>query len=322
MKKIVMLISTLVLFFAFCNLAMAQVFTMDDEFSSASYPDTIWNHRSDWHTVNTWHKTDGWYSIVPESPYVEVYYNDNSNQKTTDTPRLGVEGYANEQTFFDVHTQNGNSDINYIAGSFLFENGLFIGGSYSGDSKNNVSYITPGFRLNLNDFNFVALSFEYRTSNEPNVDDEIVGYDMHYKYWVDKKTYLGGEVYLPKDGETYWWLGFNVKPADDLVLGAYYETQSNTDRYHGGFTYTPMPFIIDAEIGQDEENYYAVSGMLIMSDTLRLGADYFKYNDDKDGAIHLKLNYGNDKTNLIIKYRLKNDTYDSTITAAVQVKAR
>ncbi len=321
MKKLFLLILTLVLLFAFCNLAMAQVFPGDDGYSTMSYSNpynpAAWNKSSDWHTVNTWHNTDSWYTVTPEAPYVEAYYNDHN------FARLGVEGYANEQTFFDVQTKSGNSEINYFAGSLLFESGLFLGGSYRGDSNNHTVYISPGYRLSLDDASFIALSCDYLTSN-PNsygsYNDEIVGYDVYYKYFVNDKAKLGGEVYFPKDGDTYWWLGINVKPADDLVIGAYYEVQGDTSRYHGGFTFAPMPLIIDAEVGRDiVDNYYTASGMLMTSDTFRLGADYFKYDGARDGAIHAKLNFGDDKTSFIVKYQFKNDSYPSVISAAVKV---
>ncbi len=318
MKKLFVSILTLVLLFTFCNMAMAQIFTVDDEYSSASYPVTVWNHSSDWHTVNTWHNTDNWYSVTPETSYFELYYNDRN------FARLGVEGYANEQTFINVQTKSGNSEVNYFAGSLLLNNGLFLGGSYSGDSDNHIIYISPGFRLNLAEASFVALSCDYLTS-DPNrygsYNDEIIGYDVYYKYFVDDNVKLGGEVYFPKDSDTFWWLGINIKPADDLVIGAYYETQGDTNRYHGGFTFSPMPLIIDAEIGCDTiDDYYAVSGMLATSDTFRLGADYFKYDYLDNGAIHAKFNYGNDKTSFIFKYRFKNDDYSSVITASFKVK--
>ncbi|HBF39537.1 MAG TPA: hypothetical protein DDW50_19735 [Firmicutes bacterium] len=99
MKKLIVLILTLMALFTFGNLTMAQVYPADDAFSSASYPFTVWNHSSDWHTANTWHSTDTWYSVTPEAPYVEIYYNDRDNINQSN-PRLGVEGYANEQTFF------------------------------------------------------------------------------------------------------------------------------------------------------------------------------------------------------------------------------
>ncbi|HBF39536.1 MAG TPA: hypothetical protein DDW50_19730 [Firmicutes bacterium] len=234
--------------------------------------------------------------------------------------------------FFDVQTKPKNPDLNYFAGSYLFENGIFLGGSYNGNSKNNISYISPGFRLSMDDASFIALSCDYLTSDEnpkPTDNNEIVGYDVYYKYFVGDKAKLGGEVYFPKDEDTYWWLGLNIKPGDDLIIGAYYETQGDTDYYHGGFTFAPAPLIIDAEIGKTNyeynnapitnENYYAVSGMLMLSDSFRFGADYFKYNDFDNDAVHAKLNFGDEKANFILKYQFKNDTYPSVITAAFKV---
>ncbi len=309
-KKLLVPVLTLVLLCIFSTLTMAQVFNLTDEYSMVR---SIWNKTSQWHTVQTWNNTDNWYSVSQEKPNVQIYFNDHGFSK------LGVKGYASEQTFFDVATKAGNSDIDYFAGSFLFKNGFFLGGSYNGDSKNHISYIAPGFRLSLNDAGFIALSCDYRTSNQADVDDKIVGYDVYYKYFVEDAAKIGGEVYFPKDEDTYWWMGVNVKPADVLVVGAYYETQGDANNYHGGFTFTPEPLIIDAEIGDDGTKYYAVSSMLMMSDTFRLGADYFKYRNKDDGSVHAKLNFGDEKANFILKYQFKNDTYPAIMSAAVKI---
>jgi hypothetical protein len=303
MKKFLVLILTLISLFTFCNLAMAQIYAVEDGYARDNIS----------YSTDTWHNTDTWYSVDPQVPYVEVYYND----KNANSSKFGIEGYNNEQTFFDIQSTGSGSSLTYLAGSYLLDSGIFLGGSYYDNSHDTFTHIDPGYRFSLDDFSFIAVSCDYLTTTVNSIEDGIKDYNLYYKYYIDKQIKLSGEYNIPKDGNNWWWMGANIKAADDLVIGGYYNSIDNIGHYHAGFTYAPAPLIVDAEIGKDKyDDYYTVSGMLMTADTFRIGADYFKYDYNENGAIHLKINFGDDKTSFIVKYRLKNDDYSSAITAA------
>ncbi len=301
MKRFILLIIIITLLLGTYNVVMAQIYPQGDSFA----------------------KTDSWYFIEPKDPYIEVHYHNIDRNPSYSI--FGVEYYRNEQTFFNVNfTDNLGTSQNYISGSYKFNNNFFLGGSSYDDSNNTYLVIAPGYSFNLGGSSFLAVSFDYLSTSNAFVDDGIQDYDFYSKYYIKNTAKFSGELYIPKEGENSWWIGAETKVADPLVVGAHIDAD---DYYHAGFTYKPSRFIIDGEIGKTlldtyyniKDNYIALSGMMEADKSLYIGAEYIKYQDyQPDAAIRFKAKYTADKSNFVLKYQVKNDSWYSFLSMAFE----
>ncbi|HYH01694.1 MAG TPA: hypothetical protein VEC37_01190, partial [Bacillota bacterium] len=258
----------------------------------------IWNSSGAWgmvHSSGEMFLTDTWYSVEPEQPSWQLAYQKLSGSNTYIAKS---DFYQNEHTFFQVNSSKiFRFKLWELAGSYLFDSGFFVGLAHSDTSSSDSTLIAPGYRFNLNEQSFVALSLDYLSSSGA---DRVTGYDLDLHYYGDSFKFIG-EIYRPRDDEaedTYVDAGFAIAVTKGLVVGCDY----NND-YHdlsAGFTYNTKPLIIDYEYlnSKDEDYAYSkLSGMARLGAYCGVGMEYLKYTDISDPRYTLKFKFTNDKTN-------------------------
>ncbi len=264
---------------------------------------------------DSWYtKTDSWYSINNEKPKVNIY----AKKISPDFSIAGGEYYQNDQTFFDLFSQDINkSNLTYLGGSYLFDSGLFVGLNYLKTATITETLLSPGYRFKLKDNGYLALSFDYLAIDDSDIHD-IVSYDVNFKLFP-KKMKIYGEIYLPKEGnDTVVNLGANYEVSKGLVVGADYMSQGSQDAYSAGLTYKVQSLIIDAALGKNfTQNYYQFAATENLKN-FSMGALYQKYQNDPDPMITVQGKYHLTKADLILKYTFKNDSYNQVTALAYE----
>ncbi|HBE78074.1 MAG TPA: hypothetical protein DDW65_09895 [Firmicutes bacterium] len=223
---------------------------------------------------------------------------------------LALNFSVNDQSFVsiaytDLFKDQPMEKIEFVAGSYLFDCGLFLGlndlHSRAG-ALDDVYDASPGYRFNLNDNGYIALSCDYLDSGD---DSDIGGYEADGMYYL-KKAKLFGEIYQSdsSDGNDYYMLGANVALSDEMTMGMKIESINNSfedqNVYQVGFTWSKNKVIVNSKFGKCygyDFNYFAYGVTYSFNDNWNLGATCGKIeNLTKDPGYALKLSY---KTGLI-----------------------
>lgn len=98
--------------------------------------------------------TDHWFTIEVQKPYIGARL----VERDSETVEY-FQYYQNEQTFFRLGYSEGNK---LLVGSYLWESGWFFGAGFSDSVSGPDSWaISPGYRFNLDNGGFIAMSVDY-----------------------------------------------------------------------------------------------------------------------------------------------------------------
>lgn len=263
---------------------------------------------------------NNWYTVGNTAPHFDFHYFYGDQYSSSS---LGY--YQNDQTFLEASHAGIYVNLNNVRGSYLFNDGLFLGFNDYYVAGTSVTFIAPGFRLNFNDNAYAALSIDYESTDRYH---GISGYDLDFKY-ADDSAKIWGQFYRSKsNGENFYDLAGNFKVNDGMVIGLAYRDYAGFTSYWGGFTWNREKFIVDTMVGKfsnfffrrapgpnpGKESIYAISGVYNVSDNLGIGVKY-SYNDYISGLLltdhghteSLKLKYSLEKSAFSLEYCLDNN---------------
>ena len=258
--------------------------------------------------------SDTWYSINPDK---NVIKGDVSSLE--DVTLLSGEYILDDQTFVGVSNLSIEGDeLTEIRGSYLFDFGLFIGLDYFAysappDTDLSLYIISPGYRLNINEQSYLALSLDYGI--DPDTDySEVLGYDLDYAYYGETaKCYAQYYNWTPEGIDaTVYDLGAAFRVADEIVIGFNYFRDEDSSDYDAGLTWKPDFMTLDFMIGTIlEDGFYAVSGIVNLTDNIGAGLEVFNIDQTDDNRIMVKFKFENDNSKFIFGYVLDSDLYDA-----------
>lgn len=265
----------------------------------------------------TGNATDTWYSVAPDKNVFK------SNTSSMDNFLLLKGEYIiNDQTFvglgyLDLEDDTDPVTLTNLTGSYLFGMGLFIGLDYFDFDVYNGYTISPGYRLDIDDASYLALSLDYQVASDEDFN-EIVGYEIDYAYYGDKaKFYL--QYYSGTDeglmgGDNAYKLGGAFQVNDEVVLGLNYMSVEDLSDYDAGLTWTPDFMTLDFKFGTImEENYYDISGIYNLTEQIGLGIEYFSFDPINGERITLKFKYQDENSKFIFGY-VPEDTYPESFS--------
>ncbi len=271
---------------------------------------------------------DHWYSIEPDTPYfLGNFYG--INQETDPIQILNFEIYKNDQTFF---TYNYNfvgpiSTLN-LSGSFLFDSGFFIGvrsttvEDHSMYLYGHQTTLSPGYRAAIDENSYLAASFDFVSTR---FESKIIAYDFSGKIFAEGFKITGDFSYYPDTERVNAALEGALVVSEHVVAGmdANYSSATQVIDYTAGLTYAGEPLTVDAQTGYISEYtdyFYSINGVFNVSDFLHFGATYTKYNQDLNGCLVLKAQFGTDHSKFVLKYNSANNTYYEALTLAYEYK--
>lgn len=271
-------------------------------------------------------RTDTWFRITPDKPYIEAHYRNMGS--TSPETLLGFEYYQNDQTFVDFNSyKEGTVNWTYVYGSYLTSFGLFAGlnlysHTYPGYSFQDTK-ISPGYRLALDDQSYVAISLDYYSSETLK---DILDYEINARYYTDKMKVFGDIVSYTKPtyGTDRVYLGINYQVAKPVVVGGSLSTSEASNTLLVGGTYQSDLVIIDGQISNyspkigDGSNQINLSGMFLLGDNFKVGAQYLKNSTVDDAALTLKAKMEMEKSSFTLKYTPKNDSFLSSMSLSYQ----
>jgi hypothetical protein len=257
-------------------------------------------------------RTDTWYSIAPTAPYWQAAYRHVGNMDVT---TFFGEWYQKDQLFVSAKLVDVTGGGTELRASYLFNFGLFLGLDYlSPDPGSNTTWFSPGFRFDLGDDSYLALSADYYSSASV---DEIRNYDLDLKYYTEM-MFVFAEINATKSAYTNYDFGLNYQVNDLWVLGAKLYFQGNHTGYMAGFTLTTDPAIVDFTYSNDSasDSYYKIGAMFNLTDSIGLGFEYYTIGVsgiDPDYTINFKYLI-NDNAKFKISYELENDSREAIYT--------
>lgn len=266
---------------------------------------------------------DHWYSIEPDAPYfVGSYYG--ADQITSSNQFLNFDFYQNDQSFFDFsNIVEGSSRVLSISGSFLAESGFFIGAQLATieDASTSAQQITisPGIRAAIDENSYLAASMDLVTMGELS---EINAYEINGKLFGEGFKIAGDYIFYPVAGQTIASLETDLVVSEHVIAGFNANGATGTQvGYSAGFTYSGENLTVDAQTGYDimfADSFNCINGVFNLSESLRVGASYTKYNQDLNGCLILKVQLGSDNSKFVLKYNSANNNYNQALTVAYQ----
>jgi hypothetical protein len=204
-----------------------------------------------------------WFVIAPEPPGFAC-----SISYCIDDPLSSFGYYLNDQTWVYLNYQT-PGDILNIKGSYLFDFGLFAAVDYYSNGSG-VYYVTPGYRFNLKDQGYVALSLDYRSNG---ATSGIVGYKAAGAYYTDTVS-VSADCYLDVNNGLDFKAEANFKAHDELVWGAGLASEYGSLDYYAGLTWMKSAFVVDALAGNNVNGvYYDLNGTYAISDSFGAGVE-------------------------------------------------
>jgi hypothetical protein len=266
---------------------------------------------------------DHWYSVEPDAPYfVGSYYG--AGQGSSSSQFLNFDFYQNDQSFFDFsNIVEGPYRVLSISGSFLAESGFFIGAQLATieDAYNSTQQIaiSPGIRAAIDENSYLAASMDLVTMGELT---EINAYEINGKLFAEGFKIAGDYIFYPVLKQTRASLEADLVVSEHVIAGFNANGATGTQvGYSAGFTYSGENLTVDAETGYDisvADSFNCINGVFNLSESLRVGANYTKYNQDLDGCLILKVQLGSDNSKFVMKYNSANNNYAQALTVAYE----
>jgi hypothetical protein len=269
-------------------------------------------------------RTDTWYTIEPNRPYCQMGLKVIPDKNLEDYFSAFGEFSTNDQTFFTVSAKrdqifDGNHyiqdrRITQFNGSYLFQNGIFVGMATLSNNNNNATVFSPGYRYNLNDNSYMAFSLDYIDSE---VQKEILSYELNCRYYWDRAKFIGN-VYSTNDDQILVQGETAFQVFDGLVTGINLIRNRTGNYFDVGATWSLGSIIIDTKFFQDEDNEhcYQVNGMFNFIDSVGIGAlcQKFEIIDEPRYTVFAKYTTGHGKFKLA--YTPQNGNWAQTCSVS------
>ncbi|HEX3048021.1 MAG TPA: hypothetical protein VHY08_24930 [Bacillota bacterium] len=242
--------------------------------------------------------TDTWYTINDTAPCIMGLYYDSQGANSSWS---NLEYYQNDQFLAGFYNAKDDSDsVTGLYGSYLFDQGVFIGIKANIVDNYTGWLISPGYRFAFDKKSYVALSLDYNYNNQGQSEVSNIGVDA--KIFTNKLKFKGGLSLALTDEPTTYDFQVNYKLSDKLTIGGAYENEGS---YSVGGSYATNSLVVDGQLGYASESFYAGSGMFMMG-AFGLGAEYYK-ESEADGQITLKTKYNvTEQSKLVLFYTLES----------------
>lgn len=314
MKQLLVAILILGLICCCSGAALGAIHPKSGDFHNWSQGDFVMIEMSLLFLIGT--GSDTWYTITPNQNILK-----SDLFSMDEIANFNLDYILNDQTFAGLSILDLSGDtFTDFRGGYLFDFGLFVGLNYY-DLDSDVSFYTlsPGYRFDLNDQTYLALSFDYTVVNDENFE-EISGYDLDFAYYGDTAKFYA-QYYAATEE---WMNDFNafdlggaIQTTDEIVIGFNYYSIDAVDYsdYDVGLTWTPDFMTFDLQLGTIlEESFYSISGIFNVNENIGLGLEAFNWDPIDDHRIMLKFKYQNDASKFIFGYVIENDFYDEAYT--------
>jgi hypothetical protein len=222
-------------------------------------------------TFNTvW--TDTWFYIDAESPKVLFAGAYSSNSSS-----VNAMYFKNDQTFAEASFDNSNvGDYTVIFGSYLFSNNIFAGMDYM-EYFGDYVLLTLGYRFDIGDNDYVALSFDYQAAASGLGSTGTRGYDLDFKFFGDK-YYLFGQLYFYDSGTDRHYVALSYQFSETFTGGISVQLLgSSSNEVLVGFTWAPENWIVDFWAsqydGSSNSSSSKISAMYQASEKLWIGLE-------------------------------------------------
>jgi hypothetical protein len=276
-------------------------------------------------------RTDTWFSIVEEK--TSVLY---GTVRSKDSDGIFGAGFLLDDFTFAEISAADESFYDYdLKGSYLFNNGIFIGLDYISAASGSTTYLSPGYRFGIGGYDsasYIALSLDYYWADGGDSDQSDFEADL--KYYGDKTKIIGQAILDTRDATidgTLYTLLVNYEVCTDVfVIGGRVTDFMDMFWYQLGATWTCNRWIVDFmyanyfvnifnELPDETEHFYVLSGMYDVTDKLALGGEYLKFIDiDEWYYLAVKAKYAWDAYILTGYYRLESDVYNSQFMIGIE----
>jgi hypothetical protein len=256
---------------------------------------------------------DGWYYIEKDDPSSTV------RGTFGDDIALGAEFFQNDQSFINLSFADPDvgDAVTYLKGSYLFENGCFVGFDY-GDSQ--ITF-TPGYRLDLDENCYLAASLDYAFNHEYRdyKDSGLVDFEINGRYYT-KESRLYGQLIIPNEDVTssddfYIYAGGAYQYSDNVVVGANYTQFAGDATFEIGCTTAFDELGLEARVVlADTANVFDCNALYSFTENIRAGLEVQDVENVDDPYIILKGKYAvDDQNTAIFMYQLKNGDDDGVL---------
>lgn len=242
---------------------------------------------------------DTTWGIGWDDPFYEFGLNVNNNSDF-----FGVWGsyYKDDFTFANLEI---GDDLFNLNGSYLWENGFFIGAAFIDVDDADGFVIAPGYRFSLGERSYLALGLDYDDNSEE------FALDINSKIYYDNARLIAN-LLIPEDSAINLYIKPTFKVSDQVVVGGtldYLEDASEELEVTAGLTWQPENWIVDTVLGfnydHDDAYFLMVGGLYSFNDEFSLGADISKV-EDSDTELALKFKYlFDEKSNLKFYYEFE-----------------
>jgi len=253
-------------------------------------------------------EVDTIWSIDWDDPFYEFGINYNNN---SDDFFAWGKYYLNDFTFADLFVGEDYFNLN---GSYLFDNGFFIGGAFIDDNDQDCFIIAPGYRFSLGERSYVALGLNYFDYD----DDEEFAFDINSKLYFDDARLIAN-LLIPEDSPIELYIEPTFKISEDVVVGGalgYLEDADEELAVAAGLTWQPENWIVDTILAFNYNHadayYFKVGGLYTFNNQFGIGADISKL-EDTDTEFALKFKYQFDeKSDLKFYYEFEAENLTLT----------
>jgi hypothetical protein len=261
---------------------------------------------------------DGWYYIEKDDPSatVRATFPENHND-------LGMEYFINDQTFVNIYyadPDKGDS-IAYLKGGYLFDNNVFVGLDLASDNDNTQATVSPGYRFNLDDNCYVAVSLDYAVNDDMlYVDSGLIDLEISGRYYTnDSRVY--GQIIFPNDDVTvnddiFIYAGGAYQFDDNIVVGAnFWQENGDTTVDLGATTVFDK---LEAEgrlVIADDANAVDCNVLYEFAANIKAGLEVSKVEHVSDPYLTVKGKYTiDDQNSAFLFYQFENGDEDGVIS--------
>jgi hypothetical protein len=267
---------------------------------------------------------EGWYYIEKDTPSATV-----RGSFPKDANHLGVEYLQNDQTFVNLSYRDPDhgDSIAYLKGSYLFDANWFAGLDFASDDDNSQTTFAPGYRFNIDDNCYVAVSMDYAVNHDATdhyKDSGLVDLEANGRYYTkDSRVY--GQIIIPNDDVTikddiYFHAGGAYKYADNIVFGANFTSDENGDSTLDiGCTTAYDELGIEGKlVFADAANGLDINALYSFADNIRAGLEIAKVEHVSDPYLTVKAKYTiDDQNSAYLYYQFENNSTNSEVKDGV-----
>jgi hypothetical protein len=256
---------------------------------------------------------DGWYYIEKDEASATA------RGSFGDNDALGFEFFQNDQFFANASyiSEDGEKDLIALKASYLFDNQVFFGVDFGTKDGDNQFIVSPGYRFDLDQDAYVAVSMDYALNHDLNYDKSgIIDFEVNGRYYTSNSR-IYGQLIIPNDDVTisddiYCKIGGAYQYAQNIVVGGIFTQEDGDSTIEVGATTSFDKFGVEGRvILEDDQNTLDFNGIYTFTDNIKGGLEVAKVEDVDDLYVIAKAKYAIDKQNsAIFTYQFENDSND------------